>query len=66
MAESPENVMKFLNELKSNLQPVAKKEIEKLLEIKKQEKEALNETFDNTLNSWDLDYYKKYIYIHIF
>eukprot|EP00833_Pecoramyces_ruminatium_P006810 jgi/Orpsp1_1/1180842/evm.model.c7180000074839.1 len=59
MAKSPENVFNFLESLKEKLQPLVKNEFGKLLELKKMEKEELNEPFDNTLNFWDIHYYTR-------
>lgn len=57
MAASAENVLDFLNELQERLKPLASAETKKLLELKRTDKEALGESFDNTLNSWDVRYY---------
>ncbi|ORX61212.1 zincin [Piromyces finnis] len=59
MAENSENVIKFLDSLKEKLQPVAKEELKQLLEIKKKDKAELNEPFNETLNDWELEYYKR-------
>ncbi|ORY07566.1 zincin [Neocallimastix californiae] len=59
MAKTPETVFNFLNKLKEKIQPKAKEEIQKLLEYKKIEKAALNETYDGTFNLWDFEYYRK-------
>jgi len=59
MAKNPENVFKFLQSLKEKVQPYGKKEIQELLELKKKEKEELNEPFDNTLHLWDYPYYAR-------
>jgi len=59
MAKKPEVVLNFLNDLKEKLQPKAAEEMEKLLEYKKMEKEQRNEPFDNAINLYDYDYYKK-------
>ncbi|OUM59647.1 hypothetical protein PIROE2DRAFT_14763 [Piromyces sp. E2] len=57
MAKSPKYVIEFLEDLKERLQPLAKKEIQTLLELKKIEKEKLNEPFDGIIHDWDQDYY---------
>jgi len=59
MAKNPKNVLDFLQNLKEKLQPLAKNEINKLLELKKKEKEELNQPFDGVLNDWDLRYYNR-------
>jgi len=59
MAKDPETVIKFLNSLKEKLQPVAEEEIKQLLELKKIDKKALNETYEETINDWELEYYKR-------
>jgi len=57
MAKNPANIKKFLDELNEKLVPVAKKELEVLLEIKKEECERLGLPFDNKINGWDFRYY---------
>jgi len=66
MAKNPKNVLDFLQSLKEKLQPLAKDEIKKLLELKKQEKEELNQPFDGVLHDWDFHYYNRYIFINLF
>ncbi len=48
-----------MNGIREKLTPVAGKELEKLLEIKRKEKEALGEPFDGKINSWDYQYYNR-------
>jgi len=59
MAKNPKNVLEFLQGLKEKLQPLAREEIKKLLELKKAEKTELNEPFDNELHDWDFHYYNR-------
>ncbi|OUM59648.1 hypothetical protein PIROE2DRAFT_54875 [Piromyces sp. E2] len=59
MAKNPKNVLDFLQSLKEKLQPLGKEEIKKLLELKKQEKEELNQPYDGILHDWDLRYYNR-------
>jgi len=59
MAKNPKNVLDFLQSLKEKLQPLAKNELKKLLELKKAEKEELNEPFDGVINDWDFRYYNR-------
>jgi len=59
MAKNPKNVLEFLQSLKEKLQPLAKEEIKKLLELKKAEKDELHEPFDNELHDWDFHYYNR-------
>jgi len=59
MAKNPKNVLEFLQNLKEKLQPLAKEEIKKLLELKKAEKDELHEPFDNELHDWDFHYYNR-------
>lgn len=58
MAKNPENVMNFLNGLKEKLDPLAEKELEKLVKLKEEDLKELNEPFDGTFNEWDLSYYE--------
>ncbi len=57
MAKSSENVLKFLKDIKEKTKPIYNKLLKELLELKKKEKEELNEPFDNKFNFWDIDYY---------
>lgn len=50
-------VSEFLNSLQEKLQKSAHKELEKLLEIKKNHVQSRNEIFDGKLNSWDFSFY---------
>jgi len=59
MAKNPDNVFKFLNNLEEKLKPIGEKAIQKLLELKKEEKVELNEPVDNKLNNWDIAYYNR-------
>eukprot|EP00833_Pecoramyces_ruminatium_P000651 jgi/Orpsp1_1/1174683/evm.model.c7180000050955.1 len=59
MAKNPQNVYNFLDSLKAKIQPIAKAEMEKLLELKKEEMAELNQPFDNELQVYDLEYYKR-------
>jgi len=58
MAKNSDAVFKFLRELTEKLEKPAKKDIEKLLQIKKTEKEERGESFDGKLNCWDWRYYE--------
>lgn len=46
-----------MKELDEKMVPLAKKELEVLLEIKKKECEELKLNFDGKINSWDFRYY---------
>ncbi len=59
MAKSQEAVLEFLNGLKQKLKPAAEKELAKLLDLKRKDKEALGEPFDGKINSWDYQYYNR-------
>jgi Zn-dependent oligopeptidase len=59
MAKDVNKVDAFLNDLTQKLKPLAEKEIQKLLELKKAEKQSRNEDFDNQLHSWDFRYYNR-------
>jgi len=59
MAKNPENVFTFLNNLEENLKPLGEEALQKLLELKKEEKVELNEPFDNKFYIWDLAYYNR-------
>jgi Zn-dependent oligopeptidase len=53
MAKTPENVYKFLDDLKAKLTPLAHEELKTLLEYKKREVPDADK-----INAWDLEYYK--------
>lgn len=57
MAKNPENVDKFLTDLKAKLQPLWKEERKLMLDFKKKECEEFKREFDGRLNYWDLRYY---------
>jgi len=57
MAESPDKVIEFLEDIKEKTKPVFKKLLDELLEMKKKDKDELKEPFDNKINYWDLGYY---------
>ena len=57
MAKNPQTVFDFLTDLTQKLEQGAKKELEKLLELKKRECEKNNEPFDNQMNIYDWRYY---------
>lgn len=57
MAKTPDAVLKFLNELKDKLLPQGRKDLDKLLQLKKQEKLENKLPFDGKMNSWDTSYY---------
>ena len=57
MAQTPEAVINFLTSLKEKLTEKAGKELEKLLQVKKEHVESLGEEFDGKINAWDLSFY---------
>jgi len=57
MAKKPETVNKFLASLREKLNPLGKKEMEVLLQLKKEEAEAKNKPFDGTFCEWDVSYF---------
>lgn len=57
MAKSPEQVFKFLHNLRDQLMPGAKKELATLLQYKANEKKERSEQFDGQINAWDYNYY---------
>ena len=59
MAKSSANVINFQNEIAEKLQPLKEKEMKIWLELKKKEKESLNEAFDNQIHSYDWSYYHR-------
>jgi len=59
MAKNTQNVYNFLDSLKQKIQPIAKAEMDKLLELKKVDMEETDQPFDNTLTLSDLEYYKR-------
>ncbi|CAO3679345.1 unnamed protein product [Rhizopus stolonifer] len=59
MAKTVEAVDEFLNDLVGKLQTAGKKEIERLNQLKKAEKESRGEKYDGKLNSWDTSYYER-------
>jgi len=58
MAKNPEAVSEFYKSLRPKLDPLAKKELEKMLELKK---EKTGDQFDGKINSWDFNYYDRLI-----
>jgi len=59
MAKKVETVMNFLNDLKQKLTPLAKKEMEELLELKRDHSLKTGQPFDGKINSWDFQFYCK-------
>jgi len=57
MAGSAEAVMEFLTSLHAKLVPTARKEKQRLLELKRSHVEGRGEEFDGKLNAWDLSFY---------
>ena len=53
MAKTQAAVMEFLTGLKKRLRPLAEKEIQELLRLKKAEKEAMALSFDGKIQPWD-------------
>ncbi|CCD22178.1 metalloendopeptidase NDAI_0A00180 [Naumovozyma dairenensis CBS 421] len=62
MAKNQETVLKFLNDLKEKLKPLAEKEIKILKDLKKKECEELGIPYDGHYYIWDHRYYdNKYL-----
>ncbi|KAG1452973.1 hypothetical protein G6F46_009734 [Rhizopus delemar] len=59
MAKTVEAVDIFLNDLVKKLQAPGEKEIERLKQLKKNEKKDRGEEYDGELNSWDTSYYER-------
>ncbi|KAI7913917.1 metallopeptidase MepB [Pyricularia oryzae] len=59
MAKTPKTVKDFLNDLRTRLADGGKKEIEHLLEIKKQDSQARGAEFDGNYYLWDHRYYDR-------
>lgn len=59
MAKEEKTVLNFLNDLKEKLLPLGQKELERLKELKKSEKQTLGLPYDGTFNSWDYGYYNR-------
>lgn len=59
MAKTPKTVKDFLNDLRTRLADDGKKEIEHLLEIKKQDSQARGAEFDGNYYLWDHRYYDR-------
>ncbi|ORX58039.1 zincin [Hesseltinella vesiculosa] len=59
MAKEVAKVKTFLEDLKARLHRAGLKEMEVLKELKKQDKEALGESYDGTFNAWDTSYYER-------
>jgi len=57
MAKTPENVFTFLYDLQDRLAPIAKKEVEKLLELKEADYKERGLEFDGKLYYWDFSFY---------
>jgi len=65
LAKSPDNVFKFLNDVEAKVKDAASRDLQTLLQVKKQFKEARGEPFDNRISSWDSSFYqRKYIEQH--
>lgn len=54
MAKNPQNVQEFTQNLITKLTPLGEKELQALLDLKKQEKA---DSFDGKFYSWDFQYY---------
>ncbi|KAI9272797.1 hypothetical protein BDA99DRAFT_499221 [Phascolomyces articulosus] len=59
MAKSVEAVRNFVDDLAKRLHEPGLKDIEKLKQIKQNEKAARGEEFDGTFNPWDTSYYER-------
>ncbi|CAO3686709.1 unnamed protein product [Umbelopsis ramanniana] len=57
MAKSVETVQSFLKDLVDRLEPIGEKELERLKNIKRKEKESRGEEYDGNINGWDTAYY---------
>ena len=57
VAESPEEVWAFLNDLREKLLPSGMEELKPLRDVKKQDFEARHETYEGRFYDWDKDYY---------
>ncbi|KAI9197197.1 Thimet oligopeptidase [Polychytrium aggregatum] len=57
MAKTPEQVLTFLNKLREGVTPIARRELQTLIELKQKEKSALGQAFDGQLHAWDVQYY---------
>ena len=57
MAKDPQSVWDFLHDLNDKMTPLSQRDMEALLALKKQEKEANNEAFDNQIHEHDFRYY---------
>lgn len=56
MAKTPETVLAFLDDLRTRLTPIAEKEKERLLELKKEVAEKTREPYEHELYLWDTKY----------
>jgi len=59
MAKNLKTATGFLEDIKQKLQPKAKNEIEKMLELKNNERIKLNETITDVFSYWDQDYFTR-------
>uniref|UniRef100_A0AAV1TI46 Peptidase M3A/M3B catalytic domain-containing protein n=1 Tax=Peronospora matthiolae TaxID=2874970 RepID=A0AAV1TI46_9STRA len=57
MAKSPAKVKEFLNDLNKKLEPIAKKDLDDLLKLKKADCERNGWDFDGRINMWDFRFY---------
>lgn len=57
MAKTPKAVKDFLERMSKKLEAGLQQDLADLLALKKAEKEALNQPFDNTIHFWDYRYY---------
>jgi len=61
MAKEPAKVVAFLTELAKKLEPLADKEMQKLLELKRVECEERGEPFTGQLGGWDFRYFLRLV-----
>lgn len=59
MVKNAKSVIEFIGDLEKKLRPVAVKEREVLLELKKKDYEKLGLPYDGELNIWDYRYYDR-------
>ncbi|RKP18218.1 zincin [Rozella allomycis CSF55] len=59
MAKTPENVFKFLEDLKNKLTPLGEKELERLRQLKKEHLESLGKQFNGSIEAFDFHFYHK-------
>ncbi|KAL9647538.1 hypothetical protein ABK040_006894 [Willaertia magna] len=65
MAKNVETVKQFLGEIKEKIEPLAKKEMDELLNLKEEFCKENNIEFDGKINSWDISFFTGQLSNHL-